>query len=202
MDYNDASAVWTRAKEEYTRIKRGKCVNPKHIEEMLDRANAGSEQACLLLALIFLDPTLETYDPRKAIQCIQQLVRENCFDSVHHLSEHLVLQRECDVAVAIGMKALRAVAKAGHTSSQHLLSCFLYDGVGTEKNAKEALDWLVRAARLNDSEAQLALAYRYLNGDGVPKQKKLAFYWARRAESLGNSDAFWILWMEELDDNT
>ena len=196
MDIKDTSpVVWRNAKKEYEQIKEEGFSDPRKYDEMFEFADKGMEWPCLCLALVSLDPELDDYNPRKAIQYIRHLIQNRHFESSFYLVDYIVCQGNCETAVKIGMKALRAMAEAGHTSSQHLLACFLFDGIGTEKNDEEALSWLTRAARANDSEAQLALAFRYLNGG----ERKRAFYWARRAEALGNPDAFWVLWQEELE---
>lgn len=202
MDSNDTPIIWRRAKAEYARIKDSGFADHRYREEMLELADKGIEWPCLLLSLVFLDPEMENYNPRKAIQYIRSLMQGKHFDSVYHLAEHLVSQGENTEVKTIGIKGLRSLAEAGHTLSMLSLSYYLFDGVGTEKDVTEAMSWLTKAAHLNDSEAQLSLAHRYLFGEEIPRSRSLAFYWARRAGALGNADAFWILWMEEFDDNT
>lgn len=201
MDIKDTSpVVWRNAKKEYDQIKEEGFSDPRKHDEMLEYADRGMEWPCLCLALVSLDPELDEYNPHKAIQYIRRLIQNRHFESAFYLVDYIVCQGNSEAAVKIGMKALRAMAEAGHTSSQHLIACFLFDGIGTEKNGDEALSWLTKAARANDSEAQLALAFRYLNGDEIARDRKRAFYWARRAEALGNTDAFWVLWQEELEE--
>lgn len=197
MEIKDTSPiVWRNAKKEYEQIKEEGFRDLRKHDEMFEFADSGMEWPCLCLALVSLDPELYEYNPRKAIQYILHLIQNRHFESAFYLVDYIVGQGNCEAAVTICMKALRAMAKAGHTSSQHLLACFLFDGIGTKKNGDEALSWLTKAARANDSEAQLALAFRYLNGDEIGRDRKRAFYWARRAEALGNTDAFWVLWQE------
>ena len=200
MDIKDTSpVVWRNAKKEYEQLKEEGFGDPRKYDEMFELADEGMEWPCLCLTLISLDPELDEYNPRKAIQYIRHLIQNRHFESASYLVEYIVGQKKSEAAVKICIKALRAMAKAGHTHSHHLLACFIFDGIGTEKNRDEARSWLTIAARANDSEAQLVLAFRYLNGDEIAQDRKHAFHWARRAKALGNPDAFWVLWQEELE---
>lgn len=203
MDINDNPVAWKRAKEEYEEIKgnNGEFPDPRMYDEQYEFAWKGIEWPCLLFILICVNPSMGDYNPRNARRLIQLLLQGKHFDSACCLAEYLVIHEDDNqVAREVGMETLRTMADAGHTRSQHLLALFLFDGVGTQKDPEEALRLLTSAADADDSEAQLALAFRYLYGEGAPRERATAFRYARKAEALGNEDSFWILWQEELEE--
>lgn len=201
MGNKRSTAAWRYARESYekTRSKHGRFGCMELNEENCERVIGRVEWLCLLYVLFCLEPSMDTYNPRMAYRFIQTLIREQRFDSLCCLAEYLVVHwDENPVSREMGLKVLRMLAEAGHVLSQRLLGIILIDGIGTGETQKEALSLLVRAAEANDSEAQLALAYRYLLGETVSQDETKAYYWARKAETqIGNVDEFWNLWKKK-----
>jgi TPR repeat protein len=54
---------------------------------------------------------------------------------------------------------------------------------------REALQWLVRAAKLGDAASQAELGIRYCEGEGVRRDYREGLRWYRRAARQGNADA-------------
>ena len=62
-------------------------------------------------------------------------------------------------------------------------------GIGVNKDAVEALEWLRKAAEQDESAAQCLLGMMYASGEGVAKDQTLAAEWNRKAAELGDAIA-------------
>lgn len=88
------------------------------------------------------------------------------------------------------------VANFSHTNSlnksviaqaQNNLGDLYFNGKGVEKNEKEAMFWLKKAAMQDNSEAQQGLGSAYALGRGVEKNYEQAIYWLQKSAEQGNS---------------
>jgi len=85
---------------------------------------------------------------------------------------------------------LSKAALHGSTEAQMLLGQKYLQGIGVERNLKEALKWLESAAQGGDPWTQSALAHIYwTGGDGVERDGKSAFEWYMRAAAQGYPNA-------------
>ncbi len=64
-----------------------------------------------------------------------------------------------------------------------------YMGNGVKKDAKKAVEWLLKAAGKNHAEAQFVLGRCYAGGDGVERDAKKAAGLFRKAAENGHADA-------------
>ncbi|MBR6981118.1 MAG: toll/interleukin-1 receptor domain-containing protein [Prevotella sp.] len=64
---------------------------------------------------------------------------------------------------------------------------------GTPRNSKEAISWLLRAARRGHAEAQDLVGWCYCLGDGVDRDLEKAENWFSKAADQGNLNAQGIL---------
>ena len=55
------------------------------------------------------------------------------------------------------------------------------DGRYVERDEQKAFDWLLRAAKQGDVDAQVGVAQMYENGDGVPQNYPQAVTWYKKA---------------------
>ena len=78
-------------------------------------------------------------------------------------------------------KWYRMAAEKGDLSSQELLSSFLENGNGVEKNEGEALMWLTKAAEAGSASAQMTLARKYEKGKMVAQSYEEAIRWYEKA---------------------
>ena len=78
-----------------------------------------------------------------------------------------------------------ALAEAGHPAAAWRLGGDYINGWGVERDRCAAVEWLHRAARQGEANAQfwLALAYLPPNGRGVAPDKLAAFQWASAARA-------------------
>ena len=63
------------------------------------------------------------------------------------------------------------------------------EGVGVNKDSKEAAKWYRLAAVRGDAAAQYNLSLAYLKGDGVNQDYVRAYMWSNIAAANGNADA-------------
>ena len=90
-------------------------------------------------------------------------------------------------------KSLKALAEKGDAKAQYDLGLRFYDGIGVEKDFKEAVKWFRKAAEQGHAEAQYNLGASYHHGDGVIQDHKEAVKWYRLAVEQGDADAQLIL---------
>jgi TPR repeat protein len=83
----------------------------------------------------------------------------------------------------VAFKLFLRAAAAGHASAKNSVGYFLDHGLGTRKNAAEAMLWYRRAARQGDLSAYSNIAINYKNAGNVRRAK----IWFSRA--LENGDA-------------
>ena len=90
-------------------------------------------------------------------------------------------------------KLYSITAKKGMPEAQWLLAKCYEDGVGIEKNEKEAEYWYTKSANQNYLEAEKSLAALYsFSSNGLSDDKK-AFYWYEKAANHGDSWAqYWL----------
>ncbi|WP_052746029.1 trypsin-like peptidase domain-containing protein [Sulfurovum lithotrophicum] len=81
-------------------------------------------------------------------------------------------------------------AEQNNTLSQYELIRMYHKGVGTKKNQKESLKWLMVAAKQGSSVAQGALGMIYRDGDkGLKQDYKKAIYWYKKSAEQNVSQA-------------
>src|SRR5207248_3029813 len=93
--------------------------------------------------------------------------------------------------IAQAVKWYQAVAEAGHVPSQRALAQH-YLGE-SDANPALAFQWLLEAARHNESAAYFDLAKCYTTGAGTEKNPKEALTWYLKAASIGARPARPIL---------
>lgn len=81
---------------------------------------------------------------------------------------------------------LRPLAETGDPRAMLVLGNMYAEGLGVEKDEKEAFSLYRAAAQLNDPEGMIAVATFYQKGFGVPVNTKLAIEWFSRAARLGS----------------
>lgn len=84
---------------------------------------------------------------------------------------------------------LLPIAKEGNAFAQYNVGVMYAQGVGVEKNEKEATQWYRKAADQGDSDAQSNLALMYETGRGFEKDYQKAMEWYLKAATQGNAMA-------------
>lgn len=80
----------------------------------------------------------------------------------------------------------RPKAEAGDPIAQYNLGVLYNEGLGTERNYKEAHKWFTLAAQQGDPDAQNNLGIMYYEGQGVGKNYSLALHWYTLAAEQGH----------------
>jgi len=88
--------------------------------------------------------------------------------------------------VPLAVKEFRASADEGHSDSQFNLGLMYEQGIGVEKDQKEAVIWYLKAAQQGNSNAQYNLAVLYENGRGCDVNFQEAHKWYREAVMQGD----------------
>ncbi|MCI4679398.1 sel1 repeat family protein [Rhodoblastus acidophilus] len=91
-------------------------------------------------------------------------------------------------------------AKQGLVASEFNYGNFLAYGLaGTAADPETGLQWVVKAAKAGDLNAQRVAGNLYWNGIGAPKNKELALEWYRKAADRGDhysimmvGEAYWV----------
>lgn len=82
-------------------------------------------------------------------------------------------------------------AQKGDTEAQFIVGGMYFQGIGTEKNPKEAFKWLYKAAENGEStpKSQKILGQAFLMGSVVPQNYTESLQWYQRAAENGDHDA-------------
>lgn len=78
-------------------------------------------------------------------------------------------------------RLLKKAASDGNKEAEKKVAYMYYNGIGTEKNLKEAFFWFKKAAKKDEPEAQFYLAYMYETGEGTVQDYSEAFKWYHRS---------------------
>jgi TPR repeat protein len=86
----------------------------------------------------------------------------------------------------LAYKEFRAAAEEGHSDSQFNVGLMFEQGIGVEKDEKEAIVWYGKAAEQGNVLAQYNLAVLYENGRGTAVDFAQANEWYRKASAQGD----------------
>ena len=90
----------------------------------------------------------------------------------------------------------RVDAEQGDATAQNNLGVAYRDGIGVEKDRREAVRLWRKAAWQGNAEAQYNLGLAYEEGKGVVKSEFESYVWYSIAKASGNKDAsrklFWL----------
>ena len=74
----------------------------------------------------------------------------------------------------------------GGAKAQTRLALAYSQGMGIDRNLKEAVKWFRKAADKGDMEAQTQLGFMYAKGEGLNKSESQAVYWWQKASIQGH----------------
>ena len=84
----------------------------------------------------------------------------------------------------------RRAAEGGDPKGMHAYGMFLHGGEGGPRNRPEALQWMLKAAKLGLTDSQVNVAKLYETGDeGIPASKAEAYKWFLIAARNGDPEA-------------
>lgn len=80
-------------------------------------------------------------------------------------------------------------AERNYIPAIHKVAGFYYRGEVVDKNLKERLVWLTKAAEMGDADAQNKVGVCYHDGNGTIQNTEKALYWYIKAANQGNTHA-------------
>ena len=101
-------------------------------------------------------------------------------------NEHIKMQ-EFDKAFPV----LKKSAQLGNSEAQYNLGYLLQNGIGTEKNLSEAVEWYKKSSDNNFNDAHYALMMAFGNGDGVEQNSSKAFEYAMKCATNNDPTCTW-----------
>lgn len=110
-------------------------------------------------------------------------------NELNEKAKTLIQQRDFSNAVPL----LKEAANLGSAESQYNLAVCLFEGLGTQSDAKKANEWLLKSAQQNYANAQFKLAYSYADGRGIEQDSRKAFSWFLKAAENGDEEAQFII---------
>jgi TPR repeat protein len=109
------------------------------------------------------------------------------------------MKSDVSAAVALARRAAPAVREAalkGDAVAGFLLGSLLFEGLGVERDYKEAMRWYLQAAEKGNVAAQTNLGDGYFYATGVEKDHKEAARWYRKAAEQGDPlGQYSLAWM-------
>jgi hypothetical protein len=91
--------------------------------------------------------------------------------------------------------SLTKQAKDGNAESQYQLADAYLNGKGVNKDSRQGVEWLKKAAALDHPGAQLVLSYMYLKGgeQNIPKDPAQGLRWLQKSADHGYAPAEYSL---------
>lgn len=105
------------------------------------------------------------------------------------LAEASGLYEKAKLGEAKARNALQEAAAKGNSEAQFYIGRTYDNGIGAERNEKEAVSWYRKAADKGNAGAQLKLGRMYEVGIGVNRDPKEAVHWYRKAAEQGAPSA-------------
>lgn len=105
-------------------------------------------------------------------------------DQFHEVHHHITHQK-----FKLAAEKASVMAKQGHSKAQTVLGMLYQHGLGVEKDIKQALFWLEKAAMQGLREAESYLGHLYLEGKYVEKDFDKAETWLLKAAQHGEREA-------------
>jgi TPR repeat protein len=157
-------------------------------------ADAGDAQAQARLALIYLKGQGVAADPAAALRWSRAAA-----DSGQPIAQYLMgsFYREgaaltggvLDADAARAFHWFEAAARKGNLKAMHNLAIAYAEGLGTDRNEKQAADWFAKAAERGYVDSAFDLAVLYERGIGVAQDLKQALTWYGIAARMGDAPA-------------
>ena len=99
---------------------------------------------------------------------------------------------------AADLQQTRKAAEQGDAVAQLNLGWAYAQGLGVEKDDREALNWFRKSAEQGNAHAQTNVGFRYARGLGIAKDEREAVNWYRKAAEQGNAvgqnNLGWMYW--------
>ena len=150
-------------------------------------AKNGSAEACEILGNMYLKGESVPRDPQKALSWYEKGMKRGSLACMRSAGFRYAYGDGASQNFSLAQTHFLKPAEHGDISAQWGLGYCYYK----QNNAREAFNWLSKAAEAGHSNAQYYLGTLYtMHLDGIPHDSKMAFYWLDKAALNGNQDAF------------
>ena len=152
------------------------------VVEALLRAGAGKPAAGDQASL---QPTARP-TPRSSAEIgskVEPAYRKSEYDTL------VTLLRESSSGDRSTLERYRADAQKGSPLAQGIVAVMYEEGIGVDKDSKQAGEWFRKAADQGDATAQKYLGDNYRRGTGVPRDSVEAIRWYAKAAGQGDGTA-------------
>ncbi|PJA33590.1 MAG: hypothetical protein CO187_01095, partial [Zetaproteobacteria bacterium CG_4_9_14_3_um_filter_53_7] len=175
-------------------------------------AKLDNQQAQYRYAMLYRDGSGVQRDDRQAVAWLKLAAAQGHLQAQYELAKLLESGRGMDAAdPASAAGWYRKAAEKDLAAAQLRLAMLYADGRGVKKSEATALDWAIKAAKTNntdaesfrqqllnrvtakaargDAKAQFILARLYQRGEGINADVKSAEQWLRASAASGNAEA-------------
>lgn len=115
------------------------------------------------------------------------------FSHLIYLFSNWLIQVQCQRSqypTRFPLKLMQYAAENGHARAMSHLGCLLYESGACKAEKRSGIEYVRRAAKCNDCEAQYMLGKAYLSDDIFQqKNKQLAIHWLALAADNGHTRA-------------
>lgn len=178
-----------------------------------EAAKQGDPYSQNALGLCYLNGSGVTKDETEAVKWFRKAAEQEYAEAQNYLGECYVrgtgVEKDTEMALECFFNAMdqghskakdsymslrHELAENGDADAQYFLGVLYWQGMTLtdntqvpEKNTKEGMKWLLKAAAQNNSGAQHYIGLAYFNGDGVGLDYVEAAKWFRKAAEQGDA---------------
>ncbi len=114
----------------------------------------------------------------------------NAFTAGTMVDLGFLLEEEGKIAEATNLYfGLANDISASGASADYCLGLMYLQGIGVQKNPREAAAWMLRSALLGHADAEAIMGVLYFRGDGVSKDENMSVAWFNKAANSGDTSA-------------
>ncbi len=162
----------------------GVAIDHKKAAKWYERsAKRGDEVAQYQLGCCYEQGSGVDHDRRAAYRWFQASAKQGYALAQAKIDEYMIREIKENPPIK---RYLKSAAQGDPEAQRHLGFCYA-EGWGVNKNPKEAMRWLKKAAENQDVTAQIYIATCYEEGLGTDKDITGAIKWYREAAKNGNS---------------
>lgn len=143
----------------------------------------GIATATFNLGVVYENGTGTEKDYKKAVDYYERAAAQGSSYAVSALSALYYTGRGVERNYNKGFELAQRAAESAEGKVK--MGDIYFYGLGTERDAKKAMDWYEKGARQGSSTAMLRLAGMYIWGRGVPRDFQKAISYYKQAEWLG-----------------
>jgi len=152
-------------------------------------ADMGEVRARYLLAAVLGDQRYAGHDRAAADRWLNLAAEADYVPAQSALGGRLIGGRSRKQDADRSFDLSRRAAERGDKSAAYWLGIHYSEGLGTERNDKVALDWLLRAAHAGVLAAMGAVGYAYEHGLGIGADPAQAAHWYTLASDQGHAES-------------